>query len=176
MVTWIQATDVNTDLNCSWTTAPQTALSSILGLDNVLAPGGSTDHSDQDDSGGGMTSRHQQGHKLWLQPLASMSPLAATRTTDFNTDSNCCRTMDPDMVLDSSQKESVMDKEVNAAVEDHKQDHSSNRSLCIQCFNMSPSCDRVLSTSTVHLIGEYGKRTSNLAPYDFIATECFFER
>lgn len=44
-----RVTDINTDLN--WIMDPQMALGSIWGPDYTMAPGGSTDHSDQHGSG-----------------------------------------------------------------------------------------------------------------------------
>lgn len=50
MITWV--TDIKTDLKCIMD--PDMALDSIWGPDYTMAPGDSTDHSDQYGSGGAL--------------------------------------------------------------------------------------------------------------------------
>lgn len=42
-------------------------------MDSILATGGSTGHSDQDCSGGGMAYGQEQSHRLWPCPSFSVT-------------------------------------------------------------------------------------------------------
>lgn len=74
------ASDMNTDRSCSWTTDLDMVLDNSLGLDHILALGGSTVLLGQDDSGGSMATRPQ----VLTQTPCFMWPLV-----DINTDLSC---------------------------------------------------------------------------------------
>lgn len=56
-------TDVSSDPGCHRAMDPDMALSSSSGLEQTMAPYGSTGHLDQHDSSGRMDLRHPDGHQ-----------------------------------------------------------------------------------------------------------------
>ena len=97
-----QATDSNTDRSFSQSTDPDMPLSRGLGLEDTMAPDGSTGLSDVNSPGSILGLRLQQGHRLWPRLQTYICALLPMCATEFNTDPDCGRTMGSDMVLGNS--------------------------------------------------------------------------
>lgn len=75
------------------------ALSSILGPNSILAPSGSTGHSDLYDFSCPMTPGNFHGLRRLTRSQASSGHSVATGATDVNSDPCCCRVTDQDKAL-----------------------------------------------------------------------------
>lgn len=93
------ATDTNSKPDCCRATDPDKAFGSNPGLDNSVVPDNREVHSDQHDPGSSTAPGHTYEHRLWPRPRARLWPLVATWAMNINTDPDCERTTDLDMVL-----------------------------------------------------------------------------
>ena len=81
---------------------PDIALGRRLSLVVSMAPCGSAGHSSQHDLAGGMALRYPHGCRLQPRLHASVWPLVTTWLVDIYTDPGYAKTLEPDLVLDSS--------------------------------------------------------------------------
>lgn len=96
----MEVADVNSDPDCCKATDPDKALSSIPDPGDTMAPADSAGHSGQHD-------QHPHDLRLWPRHWASLWPLVAICAMNINKDTDCGRTMDPDIVLCSNQYRDV---------------------------------------------------------------------
>lgn len=85
-----------------WAMKPDTTLSSSLGPEDILAPGGSTAHSDLYVPNCHVTLEHHNGLRRLTRYRASAGPSVATRGMDINSYPVGCRVANPDMILNNS--------------------------------------------------------------------------
>lgn len=68
-------------------------------LNDIMATGNDSGHSDQWSPNSSMALGHQYRHRRWLRPWATIWSSVTTKVRSINTDSGCDRTTGPDMVL-----------------------------------------------------------------------------
>lgn len=104
------------------------ALCISLGLENTMAPGGSTCHSDQDVPSGSMALTLMA---TGCDPdLGHVCGLLATWTTDINIDLGCGRTTDSDMILRNNPDPDVI--MVPGVSADHTGQHGPHSSMTLE--------------------------------------------
>lgn len=81
----------NKDLNMKTSSSPC--------LNDIMATGNDSGHSDQWSPNSSMALGHQYRHRRWLRPWATIWSSVTTKVRSINTDSGCDRTTGPDMVL-----------------------------------------------------------------------------
>lgn len=94
--------NINSGPGFDRTLHPDMALQHIPGPDITMAPGSSTDHSDQNGPRVSMALGHQQGLRWLTKPQASSLPSVVTKAMYNNTDPSCYKATDTDMTLCTS--------------------------------------------------------------------------
>lgn len=154
----------NKDLNMKTSSSPC--------LNDIMATGNDSGHSDQWSPNSSMALGHHYGHRRWLRPWATIWSSVTTKVMSINPDSGCDRTTGPDMVLISSKGLDVTMDPVGSAGRPLRWQCSPWTPIWLQVVNQIPGIDMAWlyqgSWTSTQILAVVGSIPHNTPVYMFV--------